>query len=84
MKKILFSTLLTIFLITNLISEENSTIELNITIEDSNLSDLSEDELLAEFMKLDEEIEEAQEKTKNLEKLEKTVDDLASTLNIEN
>ena len=84
MKKILFSTLLTIFLITNLISDENSTIELNTTIEDSNLSALSEDELLAEFMKLDEEIEEAKEKTKNLEKLEKTVDKLVNTLNIEN
>jgi len=76
MKKILSITLLTIFLMTNLISDENSTIELNTTIEDSNLSALSEDELIAEFMRVDENL-------KNLEKLEKTVDELANKLGIE-
>jgi len=68
----------------NLISDENSTIELNTSIEDSNLSALSEDELIAEFMRVDEEVEKKESSLKNLKKLEKTVDELASTLNIEN
>ena len=74
--KIFLSITLLIFLMTNLISDENSTIELNTTIEDSNLSALSEDELIAEFMRVDENL-------KNLEKLEKTVDELANKLGIE-
>ena len=74
--KIFLSITLLIFLMTNLISDENSTIELNTTIEDSNLSALSEDELIAEFMKVDEEVE-------NLKKLGKTVDELANKLGIE-
>jgi hypothetical protein len=80
MKKILITTLFTILLTANqeILEDLNTTTEdTNITqIEDVNLSELSEDELIAEFMRVDEEVE-------NLKKLRKTVDELANKLGIE-
>lgn len=51
---------------------------------------MTDEEFLKQFMQLDQEVEEAKiktkamkEKTKELEKLEKTVDELAQTLGID-
>jgi hypothetical protein len=80
MKQIIFTTLFTILLTANqeILEDLNITTEdTNITlIEDVNLSELTEDELIAEFMRVDEEVE-------NLKKLRKTVDELANKLGIE-
>jgi hypothetical protein len=80
MKKILITTLFTILLTANqeILEDLNITTEdTNITqIEDVNLSELTEDELIAEFMRTDENL-------KNLDKLEKTVDKLSNQLGIE-
>jgi hypothetical protein len=102
MKQIIFTTLFTILLTANqeILEDLNITTEdTNITqIEDVNLSELSEDELMAELMKLEEQIsdEEAEikfekDKTKflkkksdDIKKLSKTVDKLVNHLDIEN
>ena len=102
MRKILSITLFTILLTANqgFLEDLNITIEdTNITqIEDVNLSSLSEEELMAELMKVEEQIsdEEAEikfekDKTKvlkkksdDIKKLSKTVDELANYLDIEN
>jgi hypothetical protein len=80
MKQIIFTTLFTILLTANqeFLEDLNITTEdTNITqIEDVNLSELTEDELIAEFMRTDENF-------KNLDKLEKTVDRLSNQLGIE-
>lgn len=75
MKKLLLTTLLSIIFITTQINAKE-------TIK-------TDEELIAEFMKLDKQIEQekikqnqALEKTKALEKLEKTVDKLANKLGV--
>lgn len=70
MKKILFSTL----------------IAFTLTACSSNADEnkkLSDEELVAKFMKSEKELQKAKEKTKALDKLEKTVDELGKTLQVD-
>jgi hypothetical protein len=91
MKKILITTLFTILLTAN----QEILEDLNITISDTNItkiedSNLTEDELIAEFMKLEElmanqdkEVMDEKAKTKAVMKLSRTVNELAENLGIE-
>ena len=87
MKKILISTLFTILLIANqeILEDLNITTEdTNITqSEDINLSALTEDELFAELMKSEEELKIEKVKTEAIKKLGRTVDKLSEHLNIQ-
>lgn len=70
MKKILFSTLIA-FTLTACFSNADET------------KKLSDEELVAKFMKLDKEVKEVEAKSKALDKLEKTVDELNKTLQVD-
>lgn len=70
MKKILFSILIALSL-TACFSNADET------------KKLSDEELIAKFIKLDKEVKEVEVKTKALDKLEKTVDELAKTLQVD-
>lgn len=68
MKKLLLTILLSISFITTQINAKEI--------------EKTEDELVAEFLKMDKEIEDMKAKTKALENLENTVDKLTNTLGI--
>ena len=70
MKKILFSTLIA-FSLTACFSNADET------------KKLSDEELIAKIMQLEKREQEAKAKTKALEKLEKTVDKLGKTLQVD-
>jgi len=75
MKKILFSTLLTIFFVSNAISDEAKNTK--------DLKKMSTEELMQELAKSEQELEKEKTKTKAVMKLGKTVDKLAKELNID-
>ena len=88
LQKILSITLFTLLLTANqdILEDLNTTVEdTNITqSEDVNLSNLTEDELFAELMKSEKELETEKVKTEAIIKLGKTVDKLSEHLNIQN
>jgi|GEM_PF-4174623 len=75
---IIFITLFSI----NLISDEIKKTDEKL-IKKQEQKTMTDDEFLKKFMKLDKEVEDAKAKTKALEKLEKTVDEVAKTLGVD-
>lgn len=81
MKIIISIIFITLFSI-NLISDEIKKTDEK-QIKNQEQKTMTDDEFLKKFMKLDKEVEDAKAKTKALEKLEKTVDEVAKTLGVD-
>lgn len=72
MKKYIFSTLFLVMLISNLVNADE--------VKDKQKTD---EELIAQFMKSEEELQKAKAKTKALDELEKKVDELSKILQVD-